>query len=172
MVGRFLRNLLQKPVFPHGLQLQRGVVGKWCSRGGGALDKWDSIDREPNERCFSEWNHTFTPSGGSGVCSSMLFDKSTVSSISSSCSVVWRFGNKVRLQLAGLRRRTHPHPLRVDGALVFSGHATRPLPRLLVQTVLLRRAALLLQLHHLREEIRWRGSAEISEVHNIKGFMI
>lgn len=42
-----------------------------------------------------------------------------------------------------------PHPLRVDDAFVFPGHAARPLPGLLIQTVALCRSALRLQLHHL-----------------------
>lgn len=44
------------------------------------------------------------------------------------------------------------HPLCVDDALVLSGHTTRPLPRLLIQAVLLCCAALFLQLHHLHDE--------------------
>lgn len=44
------------------------------------------------------------------------------------------------------------HPLCVDDALVLSSHATRPLPRLLIQAVLLCRPALFLQLHHLQDE--------------------
>ncbi len=49
------------------------------------------------------------------------------------------------------------HPLGVDDALVFSGHAARPFPRLFVQTVLLRRSTLLLQLQHLQTQ---RGRSE------------
>lgn len=41
------------------------------------------------------------------------------------------------------------HPLAVDDALVFSCHSGRPLPCLLIQTVLLHCATLLLQLSHL-----------------------
>lgn len=53
------------------------------------------------------------------------------------------------------------HPLCVDDALVFSGHAARPFPRLLVQTVLLCRSALLLQLHHLQTHTH-------TQIHHIK----
>lgn len=44
------------------------------------------------------------------------------------------------------------YPLTMDDVLVFPGYAGGPLPRLFIQTVLLRRAALLLYLRYLSQE--------------------